>query len=162
MATSPWPQVAGLDIHNRLLLSSSSCLVPCLFMMLKLLHISFSPICLPHSHTLWWLLLQAGHEAGIPLGNIFSLCGVAADRCPQPIGAVCQRSACHPLPMLCCMVVGGALCVYGLPHLIPWAESRSVGIFSYLYREAWWNIGLCLPLSLLCCLDLIDLIFKSR
>lgn len=40
--TSPWPQLAGLATHSRLLLSTLDFAVPSLFVMLKLLHFCFS------------------------------------------------------------------------------------------------------------------------
>ena len=120
--------------------------VPSLFITLKLLHFSFFPVCLCHSLTLWWLPLQAGHEAGRPLSNNLSLCyevwQQAGVYSPSVLCARGQVSGWHsgpkvsailPLPMLYCMVVRGALCVYGPPYPTPWAESRSVGVFSYLH-----------------------------
>lgn len=57
--TLPWPQLAGLGTHNRLLVSSLESPVPFLFIRLKLLHFS-SPPMPPDTCTLWWFPLQAG------------------------------------------------------------------------------------------------------
>jgi hypothetical protein len=42
--TSPWPQMAGLVVDSRLLLSTLESPVPPLSIMLKLLHFFLSPI----------------------------------------------------------------------------------------------------------------------
>lgn len=62
-------QAMWLATHNSLLLYILS-LHFHLFILFKLLHFTFSPICPPHTRTLWWLLLQAGHMAGGSLGDI--------------------------------------------------------------------------------------------
>ena len=66
--------------HNWLLLSTLKSPVSSLFMMLNVLFLPFSLIWPPHTHTLWWLLLQAGHMASGPLGDIFILCCMASGR----------------------------------------------------------------------------------
>lgn len=114
--TSPWPPVAGLTTHGRRLLSTLGSPIPSLFIMFKLLHVSFSPICLPHTHTLWWFLLQAGHVFGRPLGDILHPRRVACQQvsvCGLPVpagGQVCSGmvvSVCLPPPMLNCLDLFG-------------------------------------------------------
>lgn len=61
---------ARLVTHNRPLLSTVESPVPSLFIQLKPLHFSFSPICPPQTCTLWWLQLQAGHVACRPLDDL--------------------------------------------------------------------------------------------
>jgi hypothetical protein len=53
---------SGQATHSRLLLSNLVCPVPSLFVILKLLHFSFSLVCL------------VGHMAGGPLGDSSLLC----------------------------------------------------------------------------------------
>jgi hypothetical protein len=63
-----WPSEAAQAGTSQL--STFESPIPCLFIMTKLFHSSFSSICSPHTCTLWWLQLQAGHVAGGPLGDI--------------------------------------------------------------------------------------------
>lgn len=61
---SPWFQA----IHNRLLFSTLESPGPSLHHAQAAI-LLFSPICLPHTCTLWYLLIQAGYKAGGPLSD---------------------------------------------------------------------------------------------
>lgn len=120
VGTSPWSQVVGLVTHNRPLLFTLNTLVLCLHKVLELLHFSFSPTYPIHIYTLWWVPLQATHAAGRPVNDIFSLNCTVRYECKLVIYSLClggmavRMSACHP-PLLCYLMVGEALSVYGPP-----------------------------------------------
>lgn len=78
-----------------------------LFIGFKLFHcFSFCPIYLPHTCTLEWLPLRAGHTAG----------GLQDDLWPGHMAQACmapgQPLVVSPPPGLCWVVAGGPLCVY--------------------------------------------------
>jgi hypothetical protein len=66
------PGDVGLTTYKRIILFTLESSVPSLFIMLTLLHFSFSSTC----HTLWWLLLQVGYVASDPLGDILQQASV--------------------------------------------------------------------------------------
>jgi hypothetical protein len=75
-----WPFTAGYS-------SQPSSLQLHLFILLKLFHFSFFPICPRHTCTLWWVQLQAGHKAGGPLHDILYPCYVAWQQMGVSIGS---------------------------------------------------------------------------
>lgn len=133
------------------------CPVPSLFTVLRLLH-CFFPIRPPHTHTLWWVLLQAGPWV------IHSVCVAwrSGKQVCLPVCAMCRRAGvwvdgslyvCLPPPLLCCVVEGRALCVYGLPVL--WGRGQ---VCECLFLPSvWLSTDFCLLPPALCCLDLVCL-----
>lgn len=92
---SAQPQVLGLATHSRLPLSTLS-LSSISLRTLKVLHLSLLSIRSPQTCTLWWLLLQAGHMAGRPLGDI-----------PHPCFMVLRQAGVYGAPALKGRSVGG-------------------------------------------------------
>jgi hypothetical protein len=111
--TSPGLQVAGLATHTRLLLPTLEYPDPCLFIRLKLFHSSVSPIWSPHTHTSWWLPLQADHTAGgllddgilgqhCTLWQQVGACGIAVLCTGACLGAAQQSAGLYLLPPVLC------------------------------------------------------------
>ena len=122
--TSPEPQVVGLTTHNRLTLLYPKVLtILFLIIMLKLLHFSFSTICLPHSCTLWLFPMQAGHAVGRPLSDILHLF------------CVVWRQMGVSIAGLCCRIEGRSVGIFPCPYIMA-CRNRSLSIF-LLYCTAW-------------------------
>lgn len=74
------------------------------------------------------------------------MCRVSEGRSVGDTGP--QVSVCLPLPMLCYMVVGVALCVYDPP--VSWGGGQVYGHLYLSHHMAWMNTGLSSSPKLLC------------
>lgn len=107
------PGIRLLSIHNKLLLSKHTFPLPSLFIMFKLINLSFFPIWRTHTCMSSWFLLQVGYEVHGPPDDILHLCCVARQQVgiyslPVPCNGgqfygwniSPQVSVCFPFPAL--------------------------------------------------------------